>query len=122
MSGKKLVNQIAFVNLLALFVTVFVFAADGVPADAPPAWLEGVINFVRALPYVGPVVVEILKWMGVISAVMTAISVCTITVLKIPQVIAKWAGASKLADQIQAISDKVLPYLKYLSMFNVQKK
>lgn len=99
--------------------------ADGVVAPVlsltPPDWLGTVVQFLAAVPYVGPVIVEVLKWVGLISAVATALSVLAQTLLALPEVAARWAGAHAIADKIKSVSDVVLPWLKWLSVFNVQK-
>jgi hypothetical protein len=98
-------------------------ADDAVAAvTAPPEWLGSILVFFQSLPYVGPVLVAVLKWMGVITTLFTALSIAVQAILTIPELVAKWAGAQKAADQIKKYSDIVLPYLKYLSIFNVQKK
>lgn len=100
--------------------------ADGsvmVPtAAAPPEWLGAVLQFVSSLPYAGPVIVALIKWAGLVAGIMTALSVFAQAVLAVPELVARWAGANEAAEKIRKISDVVLPWLKWLSVFNVQKK
>jgi len=53
---------------------------------------------------------------------MNVIIFAAIALLKIPEVGARWAGAKDLADKIEAFGKKIIPWLKYLSLFNVQKE
>ncbi len=113
-----------FLFFIFLF-PVFAFAQSAVQVDAliaPPEWLASVILFLKSVPYVGPALVVAFKWAGILSGAMTAISLAAISFLRIPELAARWAGAKDLADKIDAVAKKVLPWLKYLSMFNVQKE
>jgi hypothetical protein len=56
------------------------------------------------------------------ASVFPAISSALSAILKMPEIIARFAGANKRADQLKKIHDAIQPYLKYLSIFNVQKK
>ncbi len=99
------------------------FAAD--PAVlAPPAgfeWVAGVLAFLQTIPTVGPIIVIVAKVLGATSAFLTLASVFVQGVLAIPEVAARYAGAPDAAAKVKNFSDKVLGYLKYFSMFNVQK-
>lgn len=118
-----------FLNLVFLSIVISAIAlifpecamAQTPPGDAP-AWITSVINFLSGIPYVGPVIVFILKWSAILSAITTAVSSAVIAVLKVPEVIALWTGSAKWLERIQWFKNKVLPWLQYLSQFNVQKK
>lgn len=108
---------------IMLFLPLLAFADQPVPdVFVPPVWLSTIILFVQGLPVVGPIIIEVCKWLGVLTTVATLLSAMIQTMLTIPQILAVWAGAQGLADKIKKISDLILPWLKYLSMFNVQKK
>lgn len=107
------------VGILCMLSTL-AFGQD-VPVDSAPAWITEFLMFIAAVPKIGPVIVEIAKWVGVIASVFTMLSVCVSAILKVPELAAKFAGAQKLAEQIAAINAKIQPYLKYLSIFNVKK-
>jgi predicted protein tyrosine phosphatase len=110
-----------FAVTLCLYAVSFgAFAQDGTPIE-PPAWLESVLVFIQSVPKVGPVVVEIFKWIGVVASVFTALSVAVSVILKVPEIAARWAGAGALAEKIEKLNEKVQPWLKYLSIFNVKK-
>lgn len=112
-----------FLTVLILATMSFCAFAQDLPAEAlPPEWLGGVLVWLQSVPKVGPIIVQILKWTSVIVTVFTALSVAAQAILKIPEIGLRIAGASELADKIKKVSDKILPWLKYLSAFNVQKK
>lgn len=122
--------RIAFVlNLLLVlitssFISFFALADDSLanhPELLPPLWVESVILWLQTIPTVGPVVVQILKWVSVVSVVMTAASAFAQTVLMIPEIAARFAGAPELASKIKVISEKILYWLKMFSVFNARK-
>lgn len=84
----------------------------------PPSWLKEVIGFAMSIPTVGPIVVEILKWIGVLSALLTALSSLLLAVSKAFEAAGKvWTGAVKIKEYL----DKAIYYVGYLSVFNVYK-
>ncbi len=86
-----------------------------------PAWVASLVTFVMGIPKVGPVIVAVIKWLAVGSAILTAISACLQAVGTALVAVGNVAGAQGFVDKVKAISDKILPWLKYFSMFNVQK-
>lgn len=116
---KLIVGMAAFLMATVAWAQV----AEPVPVPIPGfEWIAMVIAFIQNIPGVGPVLAVAFEIVAMIAAVATALVVFVQTILHVPYIVAKWAGASVLAEQIKAVSDKVLPWLKYLSMFNVQKK
>lgn len=114
-------KSLKWLGLFLLLMAPMVALAD-VPADlAPPSWLVGVLMFLQSIPAVGGIIVKVAMWAGVVASVMTALSLGVQGVLMALSGVAGMAGLSALADKIKALSDAVLPWLKYLSMFNVQK-
>lgn len=91
-------------------------------AQVAPVWLGGVVAFLMGIPSVGPILVKILSVIGIVCAFFTALSTFLQAVLIIPEIGLKIAGAKGLSEKIKSFSDKVLPILKYLSIYNVQKK
>lgn len=92
-----------------------------VPAG-PPAWFGDVMAFIVSIPKVGPIAEQVIIWIGVGATVFTSLSVFVQVILGIPQIVAKWSGAHDFAEKVKKFSEKVLPYLQYFSVFNVQKK
>lgn len=107
-----------------MFFSFLAFAQD-VPAETvaqAPAWLSDLLLWVSTIPKVGPIIVEVFKWLGVIASVFTALSLCIQAILAIPMIMAKWAGAHDFSEKVKKLNDTIQPYFKYLSIFNVQKK
>ena len=114
-------SRLMELGVMMLFaMPVLAFAQDAVVL--PPEWLESFLLTIAAIPKVGPIIVEVFKWLGVIASVFTALSVALTVIVKIPEVAARWAGADEFADSLAEINDKIQPWLKYLSVFNVPKK
>ena len=85
--------------------------------------LAGAIKYINMLfPKAGPVIQGTLEAIAGLTTLFTLLSVFLIGFLKIPIVLARVGRAHELAEKIQAFSDKITPYFKYLSIFNVQKK
>lgn len=80
------------------------------------------ILFLQGIPGVGPVIVNVLKYVGAVAAFATALSVAVGAILKIPEIATRWAGATKTAEKIHAFYVKIKPWLDYLSIFNAKKK
>lgn len=118
-----------FVLLALAAFPLLAFGADAV-SPIPPVpgmdWLtaavQTVLGIVNAIPGVGPVITAVFMVAGLVSGVMTALSICVQAVLAVPEIAARWKGAHAFADKVKALSDKILPWLRYLSMFNVPKK
>jgi hypothetical protein len=72
----------------------------------------------KSVPYIGPVIVEILKWMGVLASLLTALTTLLVFLAKLADKLGKtlvWF------DKVKFILDKLVFYIGYLSMFNVVK-
>lgn len=109
--------------ILSLIYTCSTFAQDAVVTPPPGMdWVAYLIDFLSGLPWVGPFLVMVLKYVGIVAAVFTSASVFATTLLRIPEVIARWAGAEMLASKIADFHDKIVPWLDYLSVFNSKKK
>ncbi len=108
---------------LMLFILVSIFAVSvfaQVPGPVvPPDWLNFVLGLISKIPYVGGVIAFIVKWTGLVAGIMTALSVMVQAILGLPEIVARWSGATAIADKVKSISDAVLPWLKWLSIFNV---
>ena len=116
-------NTRMFVGIIftTFLSTAFAYASEGAVTE-PPVWLADLLVFIGSIPTVGPIVVEVFKWLGVIASVFTALSVALSVIVKIPELAARFAGLEKVADTLKKINDTIQPYLKYLSIFNVPKK
>lgn len=75
-----------------------------------------------SFPKVGPYVQGASEIIGGISSLFTILVTFLLAFFQIPIVAARLGGAHEKADKIQKFSEKILPWFKYLSIFNVQKK
>lgn len=94
-------------------------------AVAPPPgfeWLAFVLQFLNSIPFVGAILAKVFPILATVGVVMTYVALTVEGFLKLPEVIARFAGAPALADKIKAIADKVLPWLQWFSMLNAPKK
>lgn len=112
--------------LLPVFAIVFfaegTFAQALDPIFIPPTWLQDVLLLVKGLPVVGPYVVEALKWIGVVSVVVTSLCAAVLAILKVLAGALKLAKLDELAAKVEAFQNsKIVFYLKYISNFNAQK-
>jgi hypothetical protein len=89
---------------------------------APPIWMQDVLVSIKKLPMVGPLVVKVLNWLGVLCSILTALAAFVMVVLKALTGVLNVAQLTELSAKVQAFQDgKILYWLKYLSMFNAQK-
>lgn len=119
---KRLVQVGVLVVLAGFLCGSLGWAADGVVAVdttfAPPEWLVQVLLWLKSMPYIGPVLVEIAKWAGVVSVILTAFASFMIVLAKafdgFSSITAHFQWAGRVADWINAI----VPYLKWASLYN----
>lgn len=117
--------MIRFILLSVFMLTGLLMGVDAM-AQTPPVegmdWLTQVIHFLYAIPQAQPVLGKVFLVAGALSAALTALAIFLETLLVIPQVVALWRGADEFAEKVKKFREKFLPWIKYLSMFNVQKK
>ena len=80
-----------------------------------------IIQYLKGIPKVGPVVSFVAQLLGVIGTLFTALTVFLTLTCKTLSAISQLSGLAPLADKIQAFHDKAWRYFAYLSIFNVQK-
>lgn len=111
--------------MVALWLVPMLAFAQEAPAEVPD-WLQSavlaLVGMLNGIPAVGHVLSIVFQVLGIASAIATALSVCAQVILTSLSVVSGWAGLEGVALKIKAIQDKVLPWLKWLSIFNVQKK
>lgn len=107
-----------------LFVTDVALAQVAIdPIFIPPPWLQDVLLAVKGLPIVGHYVVEALKWIGVLSVLITSICAALIACLKVLGGALKLVKLDALAAKVEAFQNsKIVFYLKYISNFNAHKE
>ena len=106
--------------VLGVMVCGLAFGADEV--TEVPAWLEFVMNLVVSVPVVGPAILEALKWLGVVSAVATALSTGLMAIAKALQALGQALGFVEFAAKVDALYRAIYPYLAWLSIYNAKKK
>lgn len=98
-------------------------AVQPAPVQEVPAWLDKIISILQGIPVIGPVVTEILKYLGVFAVITTSLTAFLMTALRALVSVFNLAKLVELASKVKAFEDsKVMYYLKYLSLFNATKK
>lgn len=108
---------------LILVLTPFAVLAEEA-ANPPPLDLEFlnyVIPTLLSIPIVGKYLVPLLAILGTVASFLTVIVPFAYGLLKLPEIIARWAGADAIADKIKDYGEKAIYAMKYLSMFNAKK-
>jgi hypothetical protein len=93
---------------------------EAAPWDAPQ-WLKDTMLKAHTIPVVGPFLVEAIKWLGVIASVLTALATAFFAVAKTLSKTFQLVKLVGIATKIDAFYVKFSPYLKFFSMYNVQK-
>lgn len=121
---RKNVSRL-LVAILVLF-PVLAFAVDPAvaadPASPIPAYLTMLADVVTSIPVVGPVVLRVFEYAAIVGSIFTALATFALAVSKSVVGIARLAKLVELAAKLQALHDKVWPWIAYLSMYNVQRK
>lgn len=97
---------------------------DWVPVDPSfvlPSWLETALLWVGKLPAVGPILVQIEKWVSIVAVVSTNLVVAIIGSVKAVSAGLRAAGFSAQADSLEKFAATVVYGLKYVSVFNAKK-
>lgn len=99
------------------------------PAWAPPDWVISILNWVQTLPKVGPWIVKIFSILATLSVGMTIVATFVMGLLKAlskaTDLLTVFPFLSKLgavSDQIDAVYEKLVPYLQFFSMYNSKLK
>lgn len=121
---KLTLKSVGFTVLAMALIFSFDSFAQEIVEDPThvPEWLSQILNWLVTIPKVGPIVVEIGKWLGVIASVFTVLSVALTAIVKIPEIGLRFFKFVELAEKLAKFHDKIQPYIKYLSIFNVKKK
>lgn len=118
--------QEAYADSLEL-APVVAEAKDAVVSDEKVEPYFTVVKDVLAIltkqfPKVGPLIQAATEIIGGLASFFTLLSVFLIGALKIPAIVARYAGAGEMADKISGFNDKLQYWIQKLSIFNVQKK
>jgi hypothetical protein len=91
--------------------------------NLPPVWLESAIEKAESVPVVGPIVVTITKWLGVIAGILTVLVTALLAAIQILSRVLNVAKMTALAARVQAISKSpVIYWLSFFSMYNAKKE
>lgn len=124
---------------LLMLLPVMAFAVDTLPEATPevlaatpevvttvtsaPDWLVKTMEIVSSVPLVGPITVEVAKWLGVISSALTILVTALLGVLR---VLALVLPAARLASWVGVLvafeNSKIMYWLKMLSMYNATRE
>lgn len=92
-------------------------------AFVPPVWIQDALLTAKSLPVIGPILVKVFQWLGVLASIMTALFIFLWTVLASLEKVLGAAKMTALAEKLAALQNsKFMYYLKALSVFNAQKK
>lgn len=92
------------------------------PVTHAPEWLVKALEVVSSVPVVGPVVVEVAKWLGVLSSVLTILVTAILAVLRVLTVVLPAVRLAGLVSVVAAVENsKVLYWLKLFSMYNAKQ-
>lgn len=112
--------------MIAMCFAFAAFAQDVTPPVVVTPVLsviQMVISFVStSFPKAAPIIQFSLELIASLATFFTLLTVFVSGVLHIPLVIARYTGAADAAEKIQKLHDKIVPYLKYASIFNAPKK
>jgi hypothetical protein len=86
-----------------------------------PGWVTGMIDFLLGVPTIGPIVYNILAYIGVASGVMTGIASLFWFTCKALEKAALLAGFMPIANKVRDIYEMLYPYLAFFSVYNAPK-
>ena len=112
------VIPLLWVSGIGLILSVCAFGAE----FDPPIWLKPIVDIILGVPVIGPILLGLLKWTGIIAAVMTALSGGLMLVAKSLEKAGTALGFVKFAATVKSWYDKIFPIVAWFSMFNVLKK
>lgn len=118
-------NWLLFAVILLAGWSVFAQSVDAQVAanEAPPEWLQNAIAYIYDVPVVGPYVVIVGKWFGVLITIVTAFTGFLMISVRALMGVLNLAGLVAFAAKLDAFKDgKVIYWLKYVSaLFNAKK-
>lgn len=111
-----------YLPLLIIILMPFAALAEtGDPAVDYP-WLAGLLAVLQSVPAVGKVLGVLVSVLMVVSSLMTVLGAALDGIAKALSGVLNMVGLQGAADKIIALHAKLAPWVKFLSMYNVQKK
>ena len=112
------VEILALIVVMASVISMKLYGADAATADVP-TWLKQTMDLLVTLPYAGPVILTVLKYVGVIAAVMTGISTTVMVVATALKLNGQLLGFQTFAAVVDSAYKALWPYIAFLSVYNV---
>lgn len=110
-------------NVMFYAAPAFLFAPLAMAMELPTeanGMIQGAIDMLVTGQY-GPLVMDIIDMIGKASVVLTALAFAVETFCKTTGIALNKAGLTHAAEKIHAFQDKVSPWIKYASLYNLQK-
>lgn len=114
--------MIRMLPVMFFLMPVLALAADEVDPATQYPWVGMVLGFLGGLPGVGDILAKVVSVVMVVGAVMTVVATTLDGLSKSLEGVLNVAGLKGIAEKVKAFHDKVTPWIKYLSLYNVQKK
>ena len=90
---------------------------------APPEWLSGAIDKASSVPVIGPYVITIAKYLGVLASIVTLLVTFLIGAIKVLMPVLNLVNLERAAAFLFRFqTSKIMYYLKFFSMYNAKKK
>lgn len=118
-------NVLLFMLITMIGLSVFAQSTDAVvnAVETPPDWLLSALQYLYDVPFVGPIMVKVAQWFGVIVTIVTAFTAFLMVSVRALMGVLNLAGLVAFAAKLDAFKDgKIMWYLKYISaLFNAPK-
>jgi hypothetical protein len=111
-------------RLVFLVTMLFGFTAiaqvAAIPGSEIPEWFAPLLGMIAGLPKIGPFLVAVMKYAGMIATLLTALSSILIGLQKVLEQLQK-AKELAVVNKIIAGIKVMVPWVAYLSMLNVSR-
>lgn len=95
---------------------------EPVKIPMPPTWLNDVMSVMLKLPLIGPLLLQVMQWLGLVASVLTILVTFLIGLLQGLSQILKFAKLADLAAKVLAFQNSpVMFWLKFFSIYNAKK-
>ena len=111
--------KLIMVLTLGLFMAASAIAVEIVPNPTEvPMWIKPLIDMVMSIPYIGPFLMGVLKYVGIIGAAMTGVATLFSLVSKALEKMMLGLGFRNFAAKVDALYKKVYPFVAFFSIYN----
>lgn len=91
------------------------------PPTELPLWVDGSLRYLLGVPKFGPILYQVLVYIGAISSVMTGVASLFWFVCKGLERTALKTGFAPTAKKVAKLYNLIYPYLAFLSIYNAPK-